>query len=230
MLTALLLLLPALCCLGACGGGRTYPGPEHPKTARSWVEIRDQQVVRQHYDYSCGAASLATILHHYYGETVAEKDVVEFWLQQRAQEQREAEPMMSFSDLQQYAATLGYRAAGLALSLDSLAQLRRPAILYLEVRGRGHFTVYRGLDQRFVHLADPSFGNQRLKVERFQQLFHTRPDPKLPGRALVLLPPQDAPPDPAHRADFMQLTPFPAAYQTLYHRAWGAPTPLVRNW
>lgn len=33
---------------------------------RSWLELRDENLTRQKYDYSCGAASLSTILTYYY--------------------------------------------------------------------------------------------------------------------------------------------------------------------
>jgi len=37
---------------------------------KSWKAFRDERVVKQDMDYSCGAASLATVLNEYYGQAV----------------------------------------------------------------------------------------------------------------------------------------------------------------
>jgi len=34
---------------------------------KSWKTLRDERVVKQDLDYSCGAASLATLLNEHYG-------------------------------------------------------------------------------------------------------------------------------------------------------------------
>ena len=40
-------------------------------------ELRDQYVVKQQLDYSCGAAALATLMVYYYGENTSEKEILE---------------------------------------------------------------------------------------------------------------------------------------------------------
>lgn len=45
---------------------------------RSWIELRDENLARQRYDYSCGAASLSSILMYYYGlENAGEREILE---------------------------------------------------------------------------------------------------------------------------------------------------------
>src|SRR5689334_4817913 len=40
---------------------------------RSWKELRDENVVLQRFDYSCGAGALATLMRYYYGDDVSEE-------------------------------------------------------------------------------------------------------------------------------------------------------------
>ena len=43
----------------------------------SWKALRDSRVVKQAFDYSCGAASVATLLNGFYGLDVTETDILE---------------------------------------------------------------------------------------------------------------------------------------------------------
>src|SRR5262245_22399750 len=47
---------------------------------QSFKDLRDQHVVKQAYDYSCGAAALATLLTYGLGDRVTEEDVLLFVL------------------------------------------------------------------------------------------------------------------------------------------------------
>ncbi len=42
----------------------------------NWVEIRNKNLVKQDTDYSCGAASIATVLSNYYNIKTTEKEVL----------------------------------------------------------------------------------------------------------------------------------------------------------
>ena len=50
---------------------------EAVRRPRGYVERRYETTVRQLLDYTCGAASLATILRHYWGEPLGEADVLD---------------------------------------------------------------------------------------------------------------------------------------------------------
>jgi predicted double-glycine peptidase len=53
------------------------------KNVKSWIEIKNQNLTRQKFDYSCGSASLSTILKYYYKNDISEKDVLNKVLQQK---------------------------------------------------------------------------------------------------------------------------------------------------
>ena len=162
------------------------------KSVKSWIEFKNENVVRQQYDYSCGAASLATTLQYFFNEKVTEKDILDFVFKERGLEKKKEfkkeDFALSFQDLKEYAEKKGYKAVGLALPIESLEELKVPAIVYVKLRNDEHFTVYKGMDDKFVYLADPSFGNMKFRVGKFIEMFYTRKDLKYPGKVLVLIP------------------------------------------
>ncbi len=95
---------------------------------------------------------------------------------------------LSFLDLRHFAATKGFRAIGVALDLMALQKLKIPAILYVKVRDNEHFTVLKAIDDSYAYLADPSFGNTKVKLSKFKEMFYQRDDLKYPGKALLVLP------------------------------------------
>lgn len=135
-------------------------------------ELRDQYVIKQQLDYSCGAAALATLMVHYYGEHTSEKEILELLntrLATMTKEERARKRKNGFSllDLKVVAQQKGYRAAGFRLTAEQLPQLLAPVIVYVEPFGYHHFAVLRGVAGDRVYLADPGRGNLRMNIARF---------------------------------------------------------------
>lgn len=147
--------------------------------AKSWKDLRDENIVRQSEDYSCGSASLATLLTAFYGDTVTEAEVL------KAIDRKDA---ASFSDLQRVAESYGYNSAGVAAKLEHLYQLQVPVILFLKIRGFEHFTVFRGISLEQVWLADPSWGNKKISLVQFLKMWGTIDKSGMYGRMLLVMP------------------------------------------
>ena len=135
-------------------------------------ELRDQYVVKQQLDYSCGAAALATLMVYYYGENTSEKEILELLntrFETMTEEERARKTRVGFSllDLKVVAQQKGYRAAGFKLTVDQLPQLLAPVIVHVRPLGYYHFAVLRGVAGDRVYLADPGRGNLRMSIERF---------------------------------------------------------------
>lgn len=147
----------------------------------SWKALRDLRIVKQELDYSCGAASLATILNEFYGMSVTEEDVLI---------RMGATDRSSFQQLAEVAPSYGVRAGGIMLSFDDLKQLQVPAIAYVQYRGDDHFTVIRGIRRDgVVHVADPSWGNRQLTAHQFRRMWEAPDtDGTMRGRILLILP------------------------------------------
>ncbi|MVF24927.1 hypothetical protein EVC37_25515 [Methylocaldum sp. BRCS4] len=142
-------------------------------TRHTLIELRDRAVVKQHLDYSCGAAALATLLRYYYGEDTSEQDILNRLnaiLVNLTKEQWAHKKRIGFSllDLKKVAQQKGYRAAGFELTIDQLKQLIAPVLVYVHPFGYHHFAVLRGIAGDRVYLADPGRGNLRMSLSRFQ--------------------------------------------------------------
>jgi putative cysteine peptidase, family C39; bacteriocin-processing endopeptidase len=146
---------------------------------RSWSEIRYTGMAKQQFDFSCGAASLVNMLTNYYGVPASELEIIARIGPKSA---------YSMTDLARIAEDYGFKAVGLALDYEGLMRFRRPLIVYLNYWDDGHFSVLRAIDRHGVWLADPAWGNTRLRRTRFEKFWRTRDDPENPGRVLALLP------------------------------------------
>lgn len=181
------------------------PFPEHrailteQPAVKSWKALRDAGIVKQDYDYSCGAASIATLINRQYGLAYGEKEILEL-LSKEAQETWKA----SFADMQKIMPSLGFRAEGYAVSFEQLLQLRAPVIVYLRYRNNDHFSVLYGIDGETVLLADPSLGHVSLSRTQFLDAWKTR-DSHLSGKILAIVP-DKAHPHPA-KTDFFTRAP-----------------------
>lgn len=156
------------------------------KSIASWSEMRDKNLTKQAYDYSCGAASLSSILEHYYGiKNASEKEILDWVLESKGIDINQKEQIqlddemkqkahLSFYDMVQYAENRGFKAFGLGVSLPALYQLKAPVIIYVRVRNIEHFSVLKGIDSRFVYLADPSFGNIKVSIAKFVEMFYPK--------------------------------------------------------
>lgn len=170
-----------------------------PKAKKTWVDFRDQNLVKQQEDFTCGSASLATILTYYYGLQTSEKEVLDFVMRKKGIDlskidlanneimQSFQEQGLSFLDLAEFAKSYDLEAIGLALDFNSLKQLKVPVIVFLNIRKTEHFSVYKGMDEFYVYLADPSFGNIKIPITKFQEAFYQRKDSEHPGKILAIL-------------------------------------------
>lgn len=158
----------------AIGGCSAIPGHVVSPERRAWTVLRDQHVVRQALDYSCGAASVATILRHHFGHPVDEQDVITTLERYAPAASHDERRLLGYSllELRQAAVAMGYRATGVRLSVDALATLDIPVIVYLEGDRYRHFAVARGIIDAQVLLADPSVGNVTMPLERFTDLWN----------------------------------------------------------
>lgn len=115
-------------------------------TVKSWKELRDAGVVKQDLDYSCGAASVATIMNGFYGFEVTEEALLETMAKDAQNAIRGAgSGAASFNDMAEVVRPYGLKGVGVALNFDQLRKLKTPAIAYLRYREDDHFSVIRGI-------------------------------------------------------------------------------------
>jgi predicted double-glycine peptidase len=190
---------PALACaaLAALATGvlaphdaRSAAPPPDAKPVRSLMQLRNDRVVRQQWDLSCGAAVVATLLTYQLGAPVTEREAALGML--RVGDARLVRARLGFSllDLKRFAASRGFEAEGFGdLSLDELVAMA-PAVAPIRVFGFGHFVVVRGRVGDRLLLADPAFGDRTMTEQAFLDawpsrigfVIHPKGQPRPPNR------------------------------------------------
>lgn len=137
-------------------------------TARveSMQERRFRHLVRQHTDYSCGAAALATVLKYGYRLDVDEATVIEGMM---GVSDPELVKQRGFSllDIKKYVESLGMRGRGYRVNEERLKSLRVPGLVLMDVRGFRHFVVLKQVIGDRVELGDPILGNRVIPISEF---------------------------------------------------------------
>jgi predicted double-glycine peptidase len=153
------------------------------KTLRTLKEMRSEQIVRQRWDMTCGAAAVSTLLTYDFKDKTPETAVVA-WILRRADPVKvQARGGFSLLDLKHFVQARGYSAEGFSeMSLEELADLKVPAIVPIRSKGVDHFVIVRGVFGDRVVLADPAFGNMTMKTPKFQSIWKQ-------GIAFIVHPP-----------------------------------------
>jgi uncharacterized protein len=183
---------------------------------KSWKTLRDDRIVKQDLDFSCGAASLATLLNSFYGQNVTEEALL--------QAIDKGDGRASFEDMARALPQFGFRAQGFAASWEQLTRLKMPVVVYVKNHKQDHFSVLRGISADTVWLADPSLGNRTFSREQFLTLWETRAEANdgLAGKFLAILPVHSN----THvKNDFFSLTPRRHSSPALSALMGGPPRP-----
>jgi uncharacterized protein len=139
------------------------------KEVKSMKELRQRQMVPQSRDFSCGAAALATIMRYYYGQPMSELDAI-LGMFKHGDQQDIKKRGFSLLDMKRYATSLKYKADGFKVpKVETLKTLTIPVIVLIETGNYKHFVVIRRVDDRYVYLADPSWGNRKVPLEEFSE-------------------------------------------------------------
>ena len=145
---------------------------EHQFEARikNYIELRNKNIVMQRRDYSCGAASLATVCRYYWGDDVSEDLFLAALDEILTEEEIEdrIENGLAMSDLRRAAVKAGYQAVVGKTTFEKLMEAKVPLIVGIQPGGHKHFVVYRGTDAEWVYMADPIRGNVRMPVWEFR--------------------------------------------------------------
>ena len=139
----------------------------------SLKDIKFKRTTRQQYDYSCGAAALATLLSHHYHTPTPEQDVFQ-QMYASGDKTKIHKEGFSLLDMQRFLATRGFRADGFKLPLDKLIAEKLPAIVLITDRGFNHFVVIKGAEEGRILIGDPSTGNRVVSMERFQEIWRNK--------------------------------------------------------
>ena len=139
----------------------------------SMRERRFRNLVRQHTDYSCGAAALATILKHAYHLNTDEATVIE-GMMGVADPELVRQRGFSLLDIKRYVESLGMRGRGYRVDETRLKSLRVPGLVLMDVRGFRHFVVLKQIRDDVAEIGDPILGNRAIPLDEFVRSWPSR--------------------------------------------------------
>lgn len=144
-------------------------GESSEQLFKSWQTLKFEQVVKQGLDYSCGSASMATILEYYFGDPISESSLTLDMTARLSKEELEDRIKEGFSmlDMRDTLVRFGYQAVGVKLSFEQAEKLKGPIIVLLRKEEINHFVVLKGVVNDLVQIADPTSGNLKLTKSEF---------------------------------------------------------------
>ncbi len=138
------------------------PDVHAERPVRSLLEYRTGNLIRQQWDNSCAAASLATVLTFELRRPVTERQVAAGLLRQTDELKVRTRGGFSLLDMKRYLNDIGLDGDGYAeMTLDDLGEMA-PMIVPLHLYGYDHFVIVRGVSGNQVDIGDPAFGNYRM--------------------------------------------------------------------
>jgi len=153
--------------------GNVMSGTVIQKDVQSIRERRFENLVEQHTDFSCGAASLATILKHGYGQPSVTEESVLAGMLEVSDPEVVRERGFSLLDLKSYVETLGYRGRGYEVAPDTLEEVSIPVIVLLDLEGYKHFVVMKKASGDRVYVGDPALGNRVMSRDEFMAAWNS---------------------------------------------------------
>lgn len=161
--------------LGALGIGDALAAePAEQKVPfHDWTTLRARGVVLQKLDFSCGAASVATLATFFLGKPTTEEAALRIIRARYTPDEwkKKKQDGLSMEDLAYIAEQLGFQAQGGRLGLAALLKLNGPVIVHFNKGEFQHFSVLRGIHGMTVYLADPVFGSVSMSMGQFVDQF-----------------------------------------------------------
>lgn len=134
----------------------------------SLSDLKFKDLVRPQYDPSCGSATLASILKHYFQSSTTEADILNKIISIRNQNPEGSRKPLSLLDLKYVAEDLGFMARGLRGDAQGLRALTVPVIVLLQFGNSSRFVIVRCVTHDQVLIGDPLKGNIALDIAKFQ--------------------------------------------------------------
>lgn len=141
-------------------GGKNYQAD-----VKSVKQIKEEGVVLQTDEFTCGAAALATLLRDNGDPTASEAALLS--------EEKELVKGKGLSVLQlkRLAENRGFKAVGYKMELANLFDFDKPMIMHVILGDEGHYYVFKGIYEDRIYLKDPAQGNIRMSLERFSRIW-----------------------------------------------------------
>ena len=128
-----------------------------------------QGIIQQKNDYSCGTATIATLIQGLYGKEITEQEVVDIILKDKNETTIKEIKKKGYSllNLQNGSTSLGYKAMWRKIAPKHLAMIKQPVVVLIGLKSEfPHFVVLKGVREGEAYLADPIRGNVRISYDK----------------------------------------------------------------
>lgn len=172
-------LAVALAGCGLCAVGNaqstidtsTLVGVPLIKNVHSMKDIRYGHIVNQQFDYSCGAAALATLLKFGYGIDIPETELIRRMMVFSTPEVV-VKNGFSMLDMKKFVETIGLHGRGFRVNTEALYHLQVPVMVLMNINGYEHFVIVKHAEDRRIFIADPALGNRIVLEDDFAKTWN----------------------------------------------------------
>ncbi|EDP6887251.1 peptidase C39 [Campylobacter upsaliensis] len=135
---------------------------------KSYQEIKNEKVIRQNYEESCGAASLATLINILDDSNLTELDLLKAMGGQQLYTD-----MVSFADLNDAVKKLGFQSKSYKIDRKILESIMSvPILVKIEDDPRfPHFVVIINHKGNYLQILDPSYGEYISSKREFYSVW-----------------------------------------------------------
>ncbi|EHQ1323280.1 C39 family peptidase [Campylobacter upsaliensis] len=135
---------------------------------KSYQEIKNEKVIRQNYEESCGAASLATLINILDDSNLTESDLLKAMSGQQLYTD-----MVSFADLNDAVKKLGFQSKSYKIDRKILESIMSvPILVKIEDDPRfPHFVVIINYKGNYLQIFDPSYGEYISSKREFYSVW-----------------------------------------------------------
>jgi uncharacterized protein len=146
----------------------------HGLNVKSYNSIKNDSVVRQYRDYSCGLASLQTIVLLKTGLYTDESCLINRLLEDRELKNIPKHRGLSLSEISEILSYYGIQSGGISTDKINLKKILNKGlltVLLLKSADLNHFVVVYDYDYRYFYVKDPSLGNRRIENRILSQIW-----------------------------------------------------------
>lgn len=142
---------------------------------KSLHDLRWNQLTRQGWDISCGAAALSTLLTYNNNRPFSEMAITLSILKNSDPSLVRQRGGFSLFDLKRFVNAIGFQGLGYGeMTIEDLDTFSSPAIIPLKMKGFDHFVIFRQRLGNRILLGDPAIGNTSFSSEKFLKMWKSR--------------------------------------------------------
>lgn len=155
--------------------GVHFGNSRYKSNVKSLFELRWNNLTRQGWDISCGAAALSTMLTYHNGIPYSEMSITLSILKNSDPAIVRKRGGFSLYDLKRFVSAVGLQGLGYGdMTLDDLEAFSIPAILPIRIKNLDHFVLFRKRLGNHILIGDPAFGNISLPADRFLKMWKSK--------------------------------------------------------